>query len=180
MIDTDSKNYHPVAQMKRFKNIPGKENSRAWKNIVHDDFEVFDSYTDDIDLVYSELDSFRGSVVQDVAESIKSQLENFTGSGYLSSDSLQKIDTLIQYAYNLEILESAIVQFEAEAGCEVHVGTFASPASVYVRYENHTADILTQEQVRKVLAAYYSSKTVENLMMFSHSANVKKYGEPLS
>ena len=139
---------------------------------------MLDSYTDAIDAVYSELDTYQGSIVQPVAESLKSRLRYYEDANHIvSSDELRKIDTIIEYASNLEILEKALLEFQDLARCKLHVSVYGP--SVDIRYSQFIGSVLRPDQIWAALSGKSTAnRIVDMVMMPVHKSNIKKYGDP--
>ena len=181
VVDTEAADYYPMASRdrKHTKRLPGKEKSNAYKNLLKDEFDVLDSYTDAIDTVFAELSTYKDSIVSPIATLIQMHLEHYKKDDrYLVSDELQELDTLITAAFNLEILENACLQFQELTGCTPIV-SFHGP-SVNVRYATYIGAVLTPKQVWIALSGEYSAEQiVDTIMMTKHRTNIKKYGDPI-
>lgn len=180
VIDTEAADYYPISSRKHTKRMPGKEKSNAYKNLLQDEFDVLDSYTADIDIVYSELNAYQDSIVQPIAEYIQRSLEYYANNDrYLVSDELQEIDALLVSASNLEVLEDACLQFEELAGCKLNIFTVGTGPVIKVRYETFIGTIMDPRQVWTVLSGEHSASYIaDSVMMTKHKANIKKYGAP--
>lgn len=177
VIDEENR-YHPHSSIKELKRVPGKEKSKSCKNLVKEDYDVIDSYTDEINAVYSELSSYRDSIVWPVAKYIENDLRSRgKPDHFVASDELRVVDKLIASVANLEILEDACEQFEEYTKCKLRSSVYGPDVSV--RYDHFIGDVLSPSQIWIALSGEYSSKQiVDNIMLPKHKANIKKYGDP--
>lgn len=178
VIDEGHKRYHPHNSIKEYKRVSGKEKSNAYKNLLKEDYDAIDSYTDKIDAVYSELSSYRDSIIWPIANHIEGRLRSYgQPNHFTSSDELSVVDKLIASVANLEILEDACIQFENYTKCKLHVSVYGPCAEV--RYDNFIGEVLTPSQVWIALSGEYTpEQIVNNIMLPKHKANIKKYGTP--